>query len=79
MSSDVRAAPGERRTAARWFPILALVFCATLINYLDRTVFNIARPLFVKDLGMSAIVAGTRRIIRADEPSIKLLPSANVT
>ena len=53
------AVAGERRTSARWVPILALVFCATLINYLDRTVFNIARPLFVHDLGMSAIVAGT--------------------
>src|SRR6185437_9752854 len=30
-----------------------------LINYLDRTVFNIARPLFVKDLGIAPIVAGT--------------------
>ena len=48
MSSDaIPGAAGKRRTAARWVPILALVFCATLINYLDRTVFNIARPLFV--------------------------------
>ena len=57
MAVETHAA--ARRSNARWFPILALVFCATLINYLDRTVFNIARPLFVKDLGMSAIIAGT--------------------
>jgi ACS family D-galactonate transporter-like MFS transporter len=49
----------SRPTRARWFPILALVFIATLINYLDRAVFSIARPLFVKDLGISPIVVGT--------------------
>jgi ACS family D-galactonate transporter-like MFS transporter len=43
----------------RWFPILALVFVATFINYLDRAVFSIARPLFTKELGISAIIAGT--------------------
>ncbi len=48
-----------RPTRARWFPILALVFVATLINYLDRAVFSIARPLFTKELGISAILAGT--------------------
>ena len=32
---------------------------ATLINYLDRAVFSIARPLFTKELGISAILAGT--------------------
>ena len=48
----------ERRTHVRWFPVLALVFIATLINYLDRAVFSIARPLFVKDLDISPIVAG---------------------
>jgi ACS family D-galactonate transporter-like MFS transporter len=49
----------SRPTRVRWFPILALVFIATLINYLDRAVFSIARPLFVKDLGISPIVVGT--------------------
>ncbi len=48
-----------RRTHARWFPILGLVFMATLINYLDRAVFSIARPLFSADLGIAPIVAGT--------------------
>lgn len=57
MRSD--SMPGAGRTNVRWFPILCLVFIATLINYLDRAVFNIARPLFVHDLGLSAIVAGT--------------------
>jgi ACS family D-galactonate transporter-like MFS transporter len=50
---------GGRPTAVRWFPILALVFIATLINYLDRAVFSIARPLFTKELGISPLVAGT--------------------
>ena len=45
-------------TRVRWFPILALVFIATLINYLDRAVFSIARPLFTKELGISAAVVG---------------------
>jgi ACS family D-galactonate transporter-like MFS transporter len=49
----------SRPTRVRWFPILALVFIATLINYLDRAVFSIARPLFTKELGISPIVAGT--------------------
>ena len=48
-----------RATRVRWFPILALVFVATLINYLDRAVFSIARPLFTKELGIEPIVAGT--------------------
>jgi len=50
---------GTRPTTVRWFPILALVFVATLINYLDRAVFSIARPLFTKELGIAPIVAGT--------------------
>jgi ACS family D-galactonate transporter-like MFS transporter len=45
-------------TRVRWFPILALVFIATLINYLDRAVFSIARPKFTLDLGMTNTVAG---------------------
>jgi MFS transporter, ACS family, D-galactonate transporter len=57
MNSTTTAA--ARQTRVRWFPILALVFIATLINYLDRAVFSIARPLFTKELGISAIVAGT--------------------
>lgn len=50
---------GERPTHVRWFPMLALVFLATLINYLDRAVFSIARPLFTKELGLAPIIAGT--------------------
>jgi ACS family D-galactonate transporter-like MFS transporter len=53
------ATASVRPTGVRWFPILALVFIATLINYLDRAVFSIARPLFTKDLGIAPIVAGT--------------------
>jgi ACS family D-galactonate transporter-like MFS transporter len=48
-----------RPTHKRWFPILGLVFMATLINYLDRAVFSIARPLFSADLGIAPIVVGT--------------------
>lgn len=53
------SAPISPPTRTRWFPILALVFMATLINYLDRAVFSIARPLFTKDLAIAPIVAGT--------------------
>ena len=49
----------QRPTGVRWFPILALVFIATLINYLDRAVFSIARPLFTKEFGWAPLVAGT--------------------
>ena len=47
-----------RRSNARWFPILALVFVATMINYLNRTVFSIARPMFVQDLHIDPFWAG---------------------
>src|ERR1700722_4251102 len=47
-----------RRSSARWFPILGMVFVATLINYLNRTVYGIARPLFVQELHMSASEVG---------------------
>ena len=50
--------PPQRATHVRWFPILGLVFIATLINYLDRAVFSIARPKFTVDLGMTNTVAG---------------------
>ena len=45
-------------TRARWFPILALVFMATMINYLNRTVFGIAKPLLVHDLRIDPVWAG---------------------
>ena len=48
----------RQATRARWFPILALVFVATMINYLNRSVFGFAKPLMVKDLGIDAVWAG---------------------
>lgn len=50
--------PAVKRTGARWFPILALVFAATMINYLNRTVFGIAKPLLVQDLHIDPVMAG---------------------
>ena len=50
--------PAERATKVRWFPILALVFMATMINYLNRTVFGIAKPLLVTDLHIDPVWAG---------------------
>ena len=44
------------RTTQRWFPILALVAIATMINYLDRTVLGIAAPYLTKELGLTAEV-----------------------
>jgi len=35
-----------------------MVFVATLINYLNRTVYGIARPLFVKDLHIDPVWVG---------------------
>lgn len=47
-----------RATRARWVPVLLLVFVATMINYLNRTVFGVARPLFVQDLHIDPFWAG---------------------
>ena len=46
------------RTHVRWIPILALVACGTMINYLDRTVLGIAAPFLTADLGLSAAKMG---------------------
>ena len=48
----------ERATRVRWFPILAMVFIATLINYTNRSVFGFAKPLLVNDLHIDAFWAG---------------------
>jgi MFS transporter, ACS family, D-galactonate transporter len=47
-----------RRTTRRWFPILALVAVATMVNYLDRTVLGIAAPHLTKELGLTAAQMG---------------------
>ena len=46
------------RTTRRWFPILALVAVATMVNYLDRTVLGIAAPYLTKELGLTAAAMG---------------------
>jgi ACS family D-galactonate transporter-like MFS transporter len=46
------------RTSRRWFPVLALVATATMVNYLDRTVLGIAAPYLTKDLGLTAASLG---------------------
>ena len=51
-------APGTPRTHERWFPILALVAVATMVNYLDRTVLGIAAPYLTRELGLSAASLG---------------------
>jgi ACS family D-galactonate transporter-like MFS transporter len=55
MSASTEA---PRPTNARWFPILAMVFVATLINYLNRTVYGIARPFFVQELHIDPVWVG---------------------
>ena len=45
-------------TTRRWFPILALVAVATMVNYLDRTVLGIAAPYLTKELGLTAASMG---------------------
>jgi ACS family D-galactonate transporter-like MFS transporter len=46
------------RSSRRWFPVLALVAVATMINYLDRTVLGIAAPYLTKELGLTAASLG---------------------
>jgi ACS family D-galactonate transporter-like MFS transporter len=48
----------DPRTSRRWFPILALVAIATMVNYLDRTVLGIAAPYLTKELGLTAASLG---------------------
>ena len=55
MADDSQA---PRRTHERWFPVLALVAVATMINYLDRTVLGIAAPYLTKELGLTAASLG---------------------
>ena len=45
-------------TSRRWFPVLALVAVATMVNYLDRTVLGIAAPYLTKELGLTAASLG---------------------
>ena len=49
---------GSARTTQRWFPMLALVAIATMVNYLDRTVLGIAAPYLTKELGLTAASLG---------------------
>ena len=46
------------QTHRRWFPILAMVAIATMINYLDRTVLGIAAPHLTRELGLTAASLG---------------------
>src|SRR5688572_26665520 len=46
------------RTTRRWFPVLALVAVATMVNYLDRTVLGIAAPYLTKELALDAAAMG---------------------
>jgi ACS family D-galactonate transporter-like MFS transporter len=48
----------EPRTHERWFPVLALVAVATMVNYLDRTVLGIAAPYLTRELGLTAASLG---------------------
>lgn len=45
-------------TSRRWFPVLALVAVATMVNYLDRTVLGIAAPFLTRELGLTAASLG---------------------
>ena len=52
-------ATAEKRTSVRWAPILILVLIATTINYLDRSIFGIARAAGMeKELGLDAVAMG---------------------
>ena len=67
------------RTNRRWFPMLALVAVATMVNYLDRTVLGIAAPYLTKELGLTAAAHGHRLLrllveLRAAADSRRHLP-----
>ncbi len=47
-----------KRTNVRLYPVLVLVLIATLINYLDRSVFGIAQPLLAKELDIGPVELG---------------------
>ncbi len=49
---------GPAPTTQRWFPMLAMVAVATMVNYLDRTVLGIAAPYLTKELGLTAASLG---------------------
>lgn len=48
----------QHLTHRRWWPILAMVAVATMINYLDRTVLGIAAPYLTRELGLTAASLG---------------------
>ena len=56
MSAQATAA---KRTHVRWVPILLFVLLATTINYLDRSIFGIARAAGMgTELGLNALTIG---------------------
>jgi MFS transporter, ACS family, D-galactonate transporter len=56
---SVTSSVGEKPSSKRWAPILILVLFATTINYLDRSIFGIARAAGMeKDLGLDPISIG---------------------
>ena len=57
-STSFAAGASSARTSVRWFPTLALVAVATMLNYLDRTVLGIAAPFLTRDLALSAASMG---------------------
>ena len=48
----------QAHSSRRWFPILALVAVATMVNYLDRTVLGIASPYLTKELTLTPAQMG---------------------
>ncbi len=55
---SAQASLGGKRTNVRWFPIMALVLGATLVNYMDRSVLSVAIPSMSIDLKLSPVQAG---------------------
>ena len=53
-SSAVAAAEGARTSKLRW-AILALLFAATVLNYVDRQTLSILASQIQKDLGIDGI------------------------
>src|SRR5215470_16239238 len=57
--NQTSAPRAAKRTSVRWVPILVLVLIATTINYLDRSIFGIARAAGMQsELGLDAVALG---------------------
>ena len=56
-SIDARAVPQKKATRIRYY-MLALILCATIINFVDRSSLGILAPFISKDLALDKVQMG---------------------